>query len=155
MLTKIAWEPIRCHVQRSLNFSPALTFSLLPSSSLAPLSVFQPSPPRNYSSISIWLRLSTWFPGQQNRRFSRPWGHNDTQVSMPPVTDLSNRWTSPGVPGPSHFPSPEHALHFPSWSAWLPIHLWQGVVGVSQSLNIPIVAAIIKNPHVFAISWSF
>lgn len=105
---------MRCPVdfQSTLNLPPALPSSLPPSSSLAPPSGYQTSLPRDYSSVSIWLRLSTRLPGQENKGVSRPWvterpgKHTTCGWPFQQMDITSSAWTKP-------FPSlPEHTLLF-------------------------------------------
>lgn len=69
---------MRCPVQSTLPVPQILTSCPPPSSSLAPPSVYQISPPRNYSLVSLWLNLSTWLPGQ-NRGILGSRGDSEAQ----------------------------------------------------------------------------
>lgn len=143
----------------TLNLSAALTSSLLSSSSLAPPSAYQTFPPRNYSSVSIWLRLSTGLPGQQNQGVSVPWGNDVAQISMPPMGDLSSRWTPPAVPGQATSPPQStfcfFTLQLPSQpSLAISASLMDYGLGCLKSQDY-YPWLLLRDLHASAISWSF
>lgn len=149
---------MQCRVL-TLNPSAALTSSLLSSSSLAPPSAHQTSPLRNYSSVSIWLRLSMGLPGQQNQGVSVSWGNGVAQISMLPMGDLSSQWTPPVVPGQATSPPQStfcfFTLQFPSQpSLAISASLMDCGLGCLKSQDY-YPWLLLRNLHASAISWSF
>ena len=152
---------MRCPVQSTLPVPQILTSCPPPSSGLAPPSVYQISPPRNYSLVSLWLNLSTWLPGQ-NRGIlgsrgdsEAQWGKHATCGWPFQQMDItSNTWTKL-LPLPRAHPAfPHFAVPIPSCPGcqFMSSRVYFCVLQVSRFLSM---VATVRDAHAFAIPWPF